>query len=192
MLYSAFKVRNHWINHCVHLKAFYMLQSNNSHNLGRIKRYGNPPNLIETRSFFSSPHHALWCIQFLRVKKNWIYYCFFLDEFYLLQSTDSRNFSRSKCYSNFSGIKCHGNPPKLLETRLLCLLTTLCSVLYSNIKVRKTSDQPSWSSRCVLSAAINQLSQFKSDQTIWKYPHANRNPLMLSLPHVIICAGFNF
>ena len=123
MMHSIFKVRKHLINHCVHRRAFYLLQSTNSRNFSRIKRYGNPPKLINTRSFF--------------------------------------------------------------------LLPILCSVLYSVFKVSPKSDQILCLSQPILYAAVNRSPQFLLDQTLWQSPQANRNPLVLSPPHVILCSVFN-
>ena len=51
------------MNQYVHLNTFYQLQSIHSRNFGRIKRYGNPPNLLETRSFCLLTYipHAILC-----------------------------------------------------------------------------------------------------------------------------------
>ena len=43
------------MNRYVHLDVFYLLQSTKSRNFGQIKRYGNPPKLIETRLFYLLP-----------------------------------------------------------------------------------------------------------------------------------------
>ena len=95
----------------------------------------------------------------------------------MLQSTNSRNFSRIKRY---------GNPPQIIETCSFCLLSTPSSVLDSIFKVLKTLNYPLCSSRHVLSDVINQYPQLLSDETLWKYPKANRNP------NDILCAVLSF
>ena len=150
VLYSIFKIRKHRINHCVHLDELYLLHSTNSRNFGRIKRYGNPPKLIETRFFVSHPCHALCCIQFSRWETHPINHCVHIDKYYEMYSINSRNCGRMNYY---------GNPPKLIETHSFCLPTS-CSMMYSVFKVWHKSGQPLCSYRRVLYVTINGLAHF--------------------------------
>ena len=128
----------------------------------------------------SSQRHALFWIQFSRWEKNYHHF-FSLDAFYLLQSTDSRNFGQVKRY---------GNPPQIIATLSFCLLSTSYSLLYSIFKVRHISDQPLCSSWRVLYVAINRQPQFRKIKVYGNPPQANKYPIVLFPPHAIICAGF--
>ena len=122
------------------------MQSTNSHNFGLIKRYHNPPKLIETGSFCLLPTS-----------------CSVIYSIFMVRNTSYQPLSSSwqvispvnKNSYNFGQIKRYSKPPKLIETWLLFPLPTPCSVLYLTFKVRKTSNQPLCSSWYGLSFAIS-------------------------------------
>ena len=176
-LHSIFRARKHRINNCVHLHAFYLLQSTNSRHFGRIKRYGNPPKLIETRLFCLLPTPSSVLYSIFKVSTHPMNHCVYLGTDYLMKSINSRNRGQ---------IRCHSNTPKLKKTHSFCLIPALCSVLYSVFMVWHKFDQPLCSSRRVLYAAINRLPQFWLDETLWQYPQSNRNFFLIPTPYSVM------
>ena len=126
----------------------------------------------------SSPCHPLCCIEFSRwekigsiivfilIRSSW---CNWLIDVFLVRSNK------------------YGNPPKRIDNRSFCLFSTPCFVLYWIFKVKHESDQPLYSSQCVLSHIHNSYPIVR-DGNSPKLKHL----LILSPSHAMICAVIIF